>query len=153
MLIVFILLNANNTFGQHNEKVNKKKQKEWIEKNIVKLQKNNELKLVKPLEPSINSAPEFTAISYRLNGDSRIQCSGGEWIFFRLHSMHENSEVGDVCLAITNKGKVFVNYEHICGGMVHFIDKTTKIPQDANDFFARFSSDTDNLPFTRWKLD
>ena len=146
-----MIFNTSFLLAQHSEEINTVLQQKWIEKTIIELQKNDVLRLLKPVEPEINSHPEFTRISYRFNGDARIQCQGGDWIYFRSHSEHENSKIGDVCLAITNKGEVFLNYGHICGGIVCIIDKSNTMPYDANDFFNRFISDTDHLPFKNRK--
>ena len=149
--MVIMSIGSNSSFAQHHaSKVKKALQQKWIKKTIHQLKKDDTMKLLKLTEPAINSAPGFTMISYRINGDTRIQCASGDWIYFRAHSMHDDSEVGDVCLAITDKGKTFVNYGHICGGIIHFIHKGDQIPHDAHEFQTKFISDTDELAWIKW---
>ena len=45
--------------------------------------------------------------------------------------------------------RVFVNAGHVCGGIVHFETKDVILSADADDFFSRFHSDTDD---ERWEI-
>lgn len=140
------------SWAQHTDnKINKAMQQQWIENTIVELKKSDAFSSFKPIKADIKSFPEYSLVSYRIYGKVRLQCADGEWIYFKSNSSHTNSEVGDVCLAISDKGKVYVNYGHICGGIVHFNDKSNQTPRDANDFFTRFNSDIDNQPWVIWK--
>lgn len=151
-IVVSILFYSNLSFAQHNEtEVNKEIQKKWINETIMYLKKHDSLQLMDLAEPKISSTPEFNRISYRIINKGKIHCSGGEWIYITMHSIHEDKEIGDICLAISDKGKLFVNYGHVCGGIVHFIDKSAKIPEDANDFFDRFVSDINEDKWVKWQ--
>ena len=50
---------------------------------------------------------------------------------------------------MTNEGKTYVNYGHICGGLIHFYAISGEIPKSSNDFFTHFLSDTDDL---KWQI-
>ncbi len=151
-IVVFMLLYSNLSFAQHNETtVNKTIQKKWILETIKDLKKKDSLQFLELTEPKIISNPDNNRISYRIIKKGRIQCSGGDWIYITMHSMHENKEIGDVCIGISNNGETFVNYSHVCGGIVHFIDKSVTIPEDANDFFNRFISDANEQKWVKWE--
>jgi hypothetical protein len=149
---IFILMTvASPLKGQGCETpANKAKQKKWIKTTIAGLKKDKTLAVVAVTETEIQSVPGFKMISYRVNGPTRILCSGGEWIYFKPHSGHESSDIGDVCIAITEKGRIYINYGHICGGIVHFINKKGELPADASEFFDAFISDTDDKPWIAW---
>ena len=99
------------------------------------------------VEPIRVTVPEFTMISYRIKGPSGIRCANGDLIYLLPHSSHENPEIGDVCLGFTKNRKIFVNFGHICGGMVHYVSQKGEIPQNASAFFRDFKADTDDMPW------
>lgn len=54
---------------------------------------------------------------------------GDDWVYFIVHSLHQENpdriEIGDVILAIDNKGNTYSNTGHACGG-IRLATKTDK---------------------------
>ncbi len=110
-------------------------------------------------EPAINDAAGFERISYRLRDHVQLAFSNGSKVEVRCHSSHQDPEVGDVTLAMDTEGLVFVNFSHICGGIVQFYDSNFSgepggkpvLPKDAGTFFSKYLCDTDDAGWELWK--
>jgi hypothetical protein len=131
--------------------VNRSVQKKWIKKTVIELKKNKGLAAMKVTEAAIQSTADFKMVSYRVYGVTKIICTNGDWICFQPHSSHDGKNAGDVCVAITGQGSIFVNYGHICGGMVHYINNKGELPSTPADFFSSYISDTDEKHWEKWK--
>jgi hypothetical protein len=147
-----MLLYANLSSAQQDKTtVNKIIQNKWITETVEHLKATDSLQLLQLTEPQINSTAEYKRISYRIIKQGRIQCSGGESVYITLHSAHDNKEIGDVCIGLSDRGKIFVNFDHVCGGVINFKDNSATLPKDASDFFDRFVSDIDQEKWVIWK--
>jgi hypothetical protein len=146
-LILFVYITTFSNAQHDNSEVDVAIQKKWIENTIKELTNNDSLSSFELTHATINSNPGYERTTFRIKGETRIQC-GNDWIYFKPHSAHENELVGDLCIAITNGNKIFVNYEHICGGIIHFIKKNDTLPKNAIEFFKTFVSDTNGK---EWK--
>jgi len=80
-----------------------------------------------------------------------VTCENGDIIRIVLHSSHTDKEIGDISVAIDTQMRIFVNAGHVCGGIVHFEAKDVLLAKDADDFFSRFVSDTDDKRWQRLK--
>jgi len=146
------------TMGTHVGQRDTLKAKAWIEK-LVAEQRNGVpyAENCAWVYPQVNAAPGFEKVSYRLREGCCISFKNGKIIRFLFHSSHADPEVGDVILAIDEGGKVFVNFSHICGGIVHFEymkkeygkQQLPVVPVDPDQFFENFVCDTDGQA---WQL-
>lgn len=144
-LILLLIFLPSVLIAQHTDtSLKKSSQQKWIKTTLKEFKKNNTFSLFTLSEPRINSNPEFMKTSFRVQGDTKIKCLSGEWIYFRTNSSHHNKEIGDVCIAISDTGLRYIHYGHICGGLLDFISKSDQIPVDASDFFNRFNSDSND---------
>jgi hypothetical protein len=101
------------------------------------------------IDMKITDIEDFFQISYRLMGDGYIRFENGDWLFLRSTSSHLNEQVGDITLAIDNRGEIFINEGHVCGGIIHFITHEKKAVKAASDFIQHFMSDTDDQYWSR----
>lgn len=110
------------------------------------------------VEAVVNDAPGFERVSYRLHDKVKLHFPDGSKVIVRCHSAHLNGEVGDVVVAMDNEGRVYVNFSHICGGMIRFYDSAVSIdgegkvemPLDSDTFFRKFRCDTDDEGWEFW---
>jgi hypothetical protein len=116
------------------------------------MQEINTNSLPAEARPKLIDVPDFQKVSYRIQGKTMIRCTNGQWIYLLPHSGHNNPTIGDVSIAVTSKGKVCVNYSHICGGLINFASTGINLPTTPADFFSRFVSDTDDEGiWIKWK--
>ncbi len=101
--------------------------------------------------PTITDIQDSKMISYRIYQKGKIVFPDGKFIVLVLHSAHGDPEIGDVALAVQKDGFVYINFGHVCGEMVHFVNYSTEIPVSAIDFFKSFISDTDDEKWKKWK--
>lgn len=137
--------------AQHvNAPIDRKVQQKWIRQVVKDLKNYNPLDTSASIPPEIINIPDYTSASFRVIGQAFIKCTNGDWVFILTNSSHENTEVGDVSIAITNRRKVRINYSHICGGIIHFKSSEPTAPESANDFFRRFIGE-DEESSALWK--
>lgn len=149
--LIIILLSGLPTFSQHvdNNGVDEAKRTEWLEQMISKLRD------VKPdtcsaiVQPKITEVDDYYRLSYRFTAPGCIRFENGESVFITLNSSHDNPEIGDVSMAVDNRSRVFVNFGHVCGGIIHFIIEQKIEIHSVDDFFQYTISDTDSKS---WKL-
>lgn len=73
-------------------------------------------------------------------GKALIKLKNGDWIYIIIVSSWHDDEDGDapeITLAIDNKGNLWRNGGHVCGG-IGFKSENKKAPISAEDFFNRF---------------
>ncbi|OPZ98564.1 MAG: hypothetical protein BWY70_01188 [Bacteroidetes bacterium ADurb.Bin408] len=117
-------------YAQHgNYNVNIDTRKVWIQNKINEIKKSG-LYVLPVVEPEINETPDFTNCFYNFIRDARITFPDKSRIDIFLHSSHSNPTIGDVSIAITDKGKAHVNYGHICGGTITFFSKKPTAPEN-----------------------
>lgn len=132
-------------------KVNKEKQNVWIRNTVdslisTKLDENFDI-----LSHHLTELDEYKMISYRVNKSGKLLFHGGEYCIIYVHSAHEDPEIGDVSVALTMDGIIYINFGHVCGGIIHFVHMSTDIPKKPAEFFDVFSSDTDDEKWNRWE--
>lgn len=137
-------------FGPHRSvQVNEEKRRIWIQTVLEKVSEAEFTEKIQYISPVIVDIPDFKQVSYRIHEQGKIRFSNGDEIVIKLHSAHENPEVGDVVIAFAKDGKVYINTGHVCGGMVHIIRHSALIPAGKEEFFDQFFSDTDD---EKWKI-
>jgi len=102
------------------------------------------------VKPQVTRYEDIREVSYRIVDQGSVRCENGDIIRILLHSSHTDKEIGDIALGIDNHNRVFLNVGHVCGGIVHFESKDDILPASADDFFARFISDTDDEKWSPW---
>ncbi len=102
------------------------------------------------VNPQVTRYEDVREVSYRIVDHGSVRCENGDIIHIVLHSSHTDKEIGDIALGIDNHKRVFLNVGHVCGGIVHFETKDDILPASADDFFARFISDTDDEKWSPW---
>jgi len=137
-------------FGPHQSiNINEKQREAYISKTSQQWIKSQEDTLFELLTAKVVDLSDYKQTSYRVKERGTIRFLNGEEVKIIIHSSHEDGEIGDVSMAITNEGKVYVNYGHICGGLIHFYKKDGEIPSSSNDFFNHYLSDTDDM---KWQI-
>ena len=74
-------------------------------------------------------------------GKALIKLKNGDWIYIIIVSSWHYDEDGgapDLTLAIDNKGVLWRNNAHVCGG-ISFTSDNKKYPKSSEDFFSRYS--------------
>jgi len=140
--------------GQHLESpADPKAQKRWIKQTAKEIQHDQRLLDTEEIMPEITDIPEYQSTSYRITAKSLIRCSNDDILVIQPHSSHQDEKIGDVSIAVTGSGKVWVNYSHICGGIIHFKNYDTALPTSSADFFQRFKGEDDHGKdgWVRWK--
>lgn len=149
-LLLILILVPTIIFAQHNDSVLKKSlQVKWINKALKEFKNSTSIPDLILCESKINSEPDNTRIEYTIVGNSKMTCANSEWIYFKTHSKHENEEIGDITLAVSNKGSNYVYFGHVCGGEVYFKNNSNTVPKDAKEFFTKFTSDSEH--WIPWK--
>ncbi len=149
-LFLLLIFTHATLFAQHSDnEINKSMQVKWIKNALKELKITTQTVDFKISKPQINSEPDYKRILYTIEENSKMVCGSGEWIYFRTHSKHDNKEIGDITLAVSDKGLQYVYYGHVCGGEVYFKNNSDTVPDDAPEFFAKFTSDAQN--WILWK--
>lgn len=120
--------------------VNSVAQTEWIEKTVASM------RTVKPDTDSkifdINDPKHLRKdwISCRIMSGSFLRVSEDQWLYFVYHSAHDDSAIGDVRLAITQDGDVYISYAHACGKWLLFRSDDLTFPKTSHEFLEKFRS-------------
>ena len=137
-------------FPQHADvsSINETLRKHWINSAIDSLKHftpgmNQTLISLKKIEQS-----NKIKLSIRVKKEGLLKISNKKWIYIKTSSSHDNQAIGDVCLAMDDNKNIYVNYAHVCGGIIHF--ETTAIDdlKKTRDFFRYFVSDVDS---SKWE--
>jgi hypothetical protein len=135
-----------NKFNEHGSvKADKTRQKEWIEA-VLESRHQTEM-MAEEIFPSVSDAKGYEKVNYRVAGPSKIIMGNKDTLFITIHSSHYDPEIGDISLAWCRRGGIYVNFGHICGNLINFMNNNTKLPKSARIFLRDFRSDTDD---ERW---
>jgi hypothetical protein len=95
---------------------------------------------------------ELNQLGCKISHNTYLLIGEDNWIYFTLHSAHDNPLVGDIVLAVDQDGNIYQSNAHVCFGTSGFRSEGLEVPVSSKDFFARFySNDPDKH---RWeKLD
>jgi len=129
------------------------KRNEWIKKMAVSLSKRNSGSNFEIIEPSFYNLPDLKKVSYRIiNGLGIIKCRNEDEIAIVFHSSHQEPMIGDISVALLDNNVIFINTGHVCGNIIHFISPSLSIPENAEEIFKNFYSDTDQVKWQKWQI-
>lgn len=139
-------------YSQHQgEAADPAARKAWVKATVKILKTEANRAAFSIAEPRIIDLPDLQLVSYRVQGDIRIACTDGGWVYIRPHSSHENARIGDVSVAVDSRGRAYVHFGHICGGSIRFSSERVHPPATPEDFFLHFLDDEEDKPWARWK--
>ncbi len=139
-------------FSSHNKSlVKSSKQKKWIKSAIKSMKSLPYESNIEVCQPHIVDIPDYQKISYRIQDCRKVSFLNGDTVLICLHSVHQDPKVGDVSIAMDSKNNVYVNFGHICGGLINFERMSLVPPQNMADFTENFVSDTDDEKWKKWK--
>jgi hypothetical protein len=120
-----------------------KKQEIWINQKMLCMRDTLDVATLEYAEPNIINIPDLQKVSYKIKSCQNIQMLDSSHVSICVHSAHQDPKIGDVCIGKTSENVYFVNYGHVCGGLINFERMALSIPNDSLDFFNSFVSDTD----------
>jgi hypothetical protein len=127
------MFSSNHKFN--DRQISHRERNKWIKMKVWEMNStmwDNEMELA-----------EFTSIDtddikltrVRIKSCNKLSFENLDTILICSHSVHENPLVGDVSIPLLNRNKVYVNYGHVCGGLINFENPTSQQPQNGADFF------------------
>lgn len=141
----------NNHYTDSNkEMINKLKQKAWIDLKILELISLLDDENIPITVPNVIDIPDLKKLSYKIFNQSKIVLNDTEGLIISCHSVHEDPEIGDVTIGLSSSRLVFVNYGHVCSGVINFENYSLNLPNDSPSFFNNFVSDTDGEKWHKW---
>ncbi len=141
-------------FAQADEgiaKFSEEKRNQWIK------EKTSELKKIKPetvfqkATLQENEHVDGIILSVEVKGKNILYTGDDGWIYFETHSAHDNSDIGDITIAIDSKKRIFINEGHVCGGYIYFDAMHFKEIPSADSFFKHFNYDSEKGNWKRVK--
>ncbi len=143
---------SQNHSNSDNLKINPLKRQQWTVETVSRLKDYKISTNDQPIQVDEINIEDYFQLSYRINGQGLIKFQDGSWVYLISNSIHNNSEVGDLTIAIDSQGNKYTNDGHICGGLIHFVSKD-KIPvEHADHFFKYFKSGTDDQQWKEIKI-
>lgn len=155
LFILLMLLNALSVSGQHAHLKDHHKDAEraaWIEKAVESLKAepiSNDENIIE-LQQYESMEAGLTDFRVRVSHNKLIVFRNGDRVRFACNSAHEDEDVGDICVAICNNGKIYIAEAHVCGGIVNFEYRGNRVPESAAVFFEKFQSDLGNIPWVNY---
>lgn len=136
--------------GQHTDssKFSNSAQKKWIRTATREMRNFNAGDSTVIILPKVVDYDGFYQISLRFTKPGIIHLNNNGWILFRFNSAHHDQVVGDITLAMDSSRKFYVNFGHVCGGIVRYNAFKPEALGSSGDFFEQFVSDTDTI---HWK--
>jgi hypothetical protein len=113
----------------------------WISRNAEELLRDiheDRLDNYKSAEVEVNNNPGFEIVTFRFGDDGKITFSDGSYLLFALHSFHEDAQLGDIVLAVDFEGNLYIQEEHVCGGLAHFFRSGQHLPENSQRFILEF---------------
>jgi hypothetical protein len=126
--------------GHSSTQINLKKRSSWIEEAIQELSSLSTDSNAETIIFQTIDLEDYQKTYIRVQQPGNIKFINGSSASIMLHSVHEDPEIGDVSLLVSGD-KIFVNYGHICGGIVRFCSMDLNAPQGIQDFTSRFLSE------------
>lgn len=139
-----------NVTGHSSRLINKEKQDAWIKQKVVWMRDSLDVHALDVVEPNIIDIPDYQKVSYKIKAIKNINSIDNSPITITVHSSHEDPEIGDVCIGMTENKIFYINFGHVCGGMINFERMSLLEPADAFDFFNAYVSDTDDHKWVRY---
>ncbi len=131
-----------------NQYVEASRRKEWVEaatrQLLEEINHSNypEIKLEKYVSEEHQYFKKYVKINE--NSPVKLQFSDGSYLIFRKHSVYEDYTVGDITIAMNDRGILYKNEGHICGGTISFVEYNKMEISSSYDFIRHFKSDTDS---------
>jgi hypothetical protein len=66
-------------------------------------------------------------------------------------SAHQTKDIGDITIALNEKGEVYINQGHICGGIIHFKTHKRGLTKTSSSFLKHYNSDTDDESWMEYR--
>jgi hypothetical protein len=143
--LIVLSLAGIDLYGQdHTTAPDPKATKKYINKTYKMLKKETGVILMIEDPPVVTDIEGYQSTSYRVTKRTMIRCTNGDYIIIQPHSSHQDTGIGDVSIAVSNTGEKWVNYSHVCGGIIHFKSNDTELPKSTSDFFLRFKGEDDH---------
>ena len=141
-MLLLVVIFRSNAQESENSNISPEKRNKWIKETAKELKNFKPDTSVKVILPYILDAGETKKLAYKVNKSGIINLNNGDWVYIITHSSHQDEEIGDVSLAVDNKRHIFINEDHVCGGVIRFeTDQITELKK-SSDFFKYFVSDT-----------
>lgn len=123
-------------------------QQEWILRNVEDI-KNGVISFEEKdtLPQRISKYDGKTSYEFKLNSKGIIRFKNRSWVKMVSHSSHADKKIGDLTLVMTNKGEVFINRGHICGGTIRFYTHFKIRRLTVAKFLKHYLDETDDFPF------
>lgn len=102
---------------------------------------------VRRADATINPASDNRGAVCRVIGSGLVEMGTNGWVYLVLRSSHQDPAVGDVILAIDDRGRLLESSGHVCGKVAHFVSAEKRAAEDPDDFFERFRPDPDRAPW------
>ncbi len=135
--------------GNHESR-NETTRKAWIDSVLVNFDSKSLNENIKTIKLDHRQLGDVPLLSIRVKGEGIFNVNDKEWIYFLSNSNHKNPGVGDITIAINQKGKAWYNHGHVCGGIIHFATKQISELKHSKEFFKYFVSDTDYEVWERY---
>ena len=142
LILAIILLNlVSSAQDSDPSKISAEKRELLIQETARSLKNFSPDSTVKVIAQMTTDRSGGKLIYYKVRNSGIIRLNNGDWIYIMTGSSHDNEEVGDFSLAVDNKKNIYLNEDHVCGGIIRF--ETDKIPElnKTAEFFKYFVSD------------
>lgn len=111
----------------------------WKAKQLFNDIRKGKLETYRAAEIEVNENQGYESISYRLEDRVKISFPDGCCLLFALHSYHEDAQLGDIVLAVDSEGNSYIQDEHVCGGLAHFVRRGSQLPENCQQFTLEFT--------------
>jgi len=151
LLTGFFFLSGLLLSAQHADpsRIVPEKRMAWIQAALVNLKSFPADTTLPRIEIQEVAFEDYYRLKIRLKESGVLLLSGRERIYFLSSSSHSDPETGDLILAMDNKGRIFRNDGHVCGGIIHFETGKIRKVKKSGEFFKYFVSDTDGEGWKR----
>jgi len=116
----------------------------WMWENVLRLRELSPTPQTRTVEFGV--ATGSWVMSYYVKDEGLLRIDDKEWVYIVTHSSHAGEYIGDISLAIDNRGQLYENAGHVCGG-IDFGSKSAEAAKTSDDFFHRFQA-----PGGQWGL-
>ncbi|CAN5798282.1 hypothetical protein BH23THE1_BH23THE1_36120 [soil metagenome] len=132
--------------------LSRRARKKWINNKVREMKSATWDKNLEFAEFISISTDDIKLNKVRISACNKLSFDNKDTILICTHSIHENPLIGDVSIALLNRKKVYVNFGHVCGGLIHFESPRIPNPENGAQFFSQYVSDTDELKWEKWRF-
>jgi len=139
--------------AQHADhlRISEKNQRTWLKKTASLLKKMTPDTCSRVSEIKRYDFGDSKKVAFRIVEYGLIKLENGDWVYILTHSSHEDETVGDISMAISSDKKLYVNYGHVCGGIINFQAYDIQSLSSSEEFFRLCKSDTDGISWEPYK--